>query len=113
MKKYIVIYHAPMEAIARMQNMPPEESRKGMEIWMQWAENCGDHLVDHGTPLGFGQRLNVDGTSQNSKRQVCGYSVLQAENMEQARALLLGHPHLSGWDNACEIEVHVSLPLPG
>ena len=47
MKKYIVIYHAPMSAMEQMQNTPPEEAKKGMEMWMQWAAKCGDHLVDH------------------------------------------------------------------
>lgn len=112
MNKYIVTYHAPIETMEQMQNTPPEEAQKGMELWMQWAEKCGDHLVDLGNPLGGGQKLNVDGTVSNSNSQVCGYSILQAENIEQARELLQGHPHLSGWEQSCEIEVHEAMPLP-
>jgi len=41
-----------------------------------------------------------------------GYSILQAENMDEAKELLQGHPHLD-WNAACEIEVHESLPMPG
>ena len=113
MKKFIVIYHAPVDALSQMENTPPEEAKKGMELWMQWAAKCGKQLVDLGTPLGHGQKMNVDGSSNNSSRQVCGYSILEAENMEDAKALLKGHPHLSGWNDLCEIEVHESMPLPG
>ena len=112
MKKFIVMYHAPITALEQMQNNSPEEAQKGMELWMQWAAKCGDHLVDLGTPLDGGVKLTTDGGSEKSHRQVCGYSVLQAESMEQAKALLQGHPHLAGWDASCEIEVHEAMPLP-
>ncbi|MCK5464818.1 MAG: hypothetical protein KAI95_17455, partial [Bacteroidales bacterium] len=69
-------------------------------------------LVDLGAPLMGGQKLLPDGKIENSIREVAGYSVLQAENMEEAKALLDGHPHLA-WDGACEIEVHEVMPLPG
>lgn len=112
MKKFMVIYHAPVEAIQQIQNNTPEQSNEGMEAWMKWAQKCGEHLVDLGTPLGMGQKINVDGSSQNSDKQVCGYSVLQAKDMDHAKELIKDHPHLAGWDNACEIEIHESLPLP-
>ena len=63
-----------------------------------------------GTPLGDGHKLTPTGNSP-SDRQVVGYSILQAESGEAARALLEGHPHLQ-WGEG-EIEVHESLPLPG
>ena len=113
MKKYIVIYHAPIDALEQMRDNTPEQAKDGMAAWMQWAQNCGSHLVDLGNPLGMGQKLNVDGGSSDSERQVCGYSVLQAESMDHAKELLQGHPHLSGWEARCEIEVHEALPLPG
>jgi len=72
----------------------PEEMKKGMEPWMEWAKNCGEHLVDLGTPLSSGQKLNPNNQSTASGREVCGYSVLQAENMGKAKSLMEGHPHL-------------------
>jgi len=111
MKKYIVIYHAPDELIAQTANSSPEEMQKGMETWMAWAAKCGDQLLDLGNPLTGGQKLHPDGNAEQSSRQVVGYSILQAENMDDAKALLDGHPHLA-WDGACEIEVHEVRPLP-
>ena len=112
MKKFIVIYHAPMDALAQMANMPKEEMQKGMEGWYKWAQECGDKLMDLGTPLMGGQKLGIGGKATPSERQVCGYSILQAKDIDEAISLLQGHPHL-GWNAACEIEVHESMPLPG
>jgi hypothetical protein len=85
---------------------------KGMEAWMDWAQKCGDKLVDFGNPLANGVTLKPDGGSQESESQVCGYSILQAEDLEEAKQLLTGHPHLE-WNSACSIEVHESMPTPG
>ena len=65
-----------------------KEMEKGMEEWMVWAAKCGDQLVDLGTPLVGGVKLSVDGSSEASKREVTGYSILRAENMDQAKALM-------------------------
>ena len=112
MKKFIVIYHAPVDAMAQTANSTPEERAKGMEQWMIWAQKCGDKLVDLGAPLMNGQKLSPGGKSTNSDKNVVGYSILQAENLEEAKALLNGHPHL-GWNAECAIEVHETMPLPG
>ncbi|MFC1595484.1 hypothetical protein ACFL3X_01060 [Gemmatimonadota bacterium] len=96
MKQFIVIYHASPEALAKTGESTPEEMEKGMEPWMEWAARCGDKLVDIGAPLVGGERVLSDAASDASTRGVCGYSVLQAENMEEAKTLLQDHPHL-GW----------------
>ena len=109
MTKFMVIYHAPA-SWQGMSNATPEEMAEGMKPWMAWAERCGDALVDFGTPLTGGQRLSKSGAAPSAKN-VVGYSILQAENMEAARVLLDGHPHLE-WAPGCEIEVHESMPTP-
>ena len=112
MKNFIVIYHAPADVWEQNEKNSEEDMKKGMEQWMLWAQKCGDKLVDMGNPLMGGQKLSPDGTTSPSEKQVCGYSVLQAENMDDAKALLKDHPHLS-WNNECEIEVHETMPVPG
>ncbi len=94
-----------------MKDATPEDMKSGMEAWMAWAEQCGDGLVDLGSPLSGGRKVSDSGHSA-SQRSVVGYSILQAEDMEGALALLEGHPHM-GWAEGCEIEVHECLPLPG
>jgi imidazoleglycerol phosphate synthase glutamine amidotransferase subunit HisH len=112
MKKFMVMYHAPIDALQQTAGASKEEMEEGMKAWMVWAEKCGDKLVDLGTPLANGMKLLYQGDPESSERQVCGYSVLQAESMEEAKELLTGHPHL-GWNPACEIEIHESMALPG
>ena len=112
MKKYIVTYHAPKEALMASAQASPEEMAKGMEPWMQWAAKCGSKLVDMGTPLGMSKKLNPDGSAEDSSREICGYSILEAESMEDAHKLMDGHPHLN-WTAECSIEIHEAMPLPG
>ncbi len=110
MGKYIVIYHATPEAVASTQDMNPEQMQEGMKAWFDWAETCGDGLIDLGSPLMGGVTLSPTGSSPRD-RQVTGYSILDADNMAAAEAMLKGHPHLA-WAAGCEIEVHESVPLP-
>lgn len=112
MKKFVVIYHSTNDAMKQMASASKEEQAKGMEGWMKWAEKCGNKLVDMGAPLMNGQALSTDGKSQNSHKGVNGYSILQAENMKDAIALLQGHPHLAS-NAECSIEVHETMPIPG
>ena len=110
MSKYIVIYQAPAEVMAQMGNISPEERAEGMKPWMAWAEKCGDHLIDLGTPLVGGVKLHPGGVSEASTSDVAGYSVLEAASMDDAKSLLEGHPHL-GWNADCDIEVYESVPM--
>lgn len=112
MKKFLVIYHATADAMKQTASMSKEDQAKGMEGWMTWAQKCGDKLVDMGSPLMNGQQLSAEGKSKNSNKDVAGYSILQAENLDEAKALLQGHPHL-GWNAECTIEVHETMPIPG
>lgn len=112
MKKFIVIYHAVIDSMKQMENTNPKEQEKGMEAWMQWAQKCGDKLVDIGAPLINGLQLHPDGTTKTSDKNVVGYSILQAESLAEAKSLLQGHPHLNS-NPTCSIEVHETMPLPG
>ena len=112
LKKFIVVYYAPGSAMDQMKNANPEDMKKGMEPWMQWVQKIGSGMVDLGTPLGNGLKVTKSGTTMPSDKGVVGYSILQAETMEQAVNMVKNHPHLS-WAEGCEIEVYESLPLPG
>ena len=109
MKKFMVIYTAPKSAMEEMGKISPEEMKKVMEHWMDWAKKCGDSLVDLGTPLIDGQKLTKSGSSK-SDSSIRMYSILQAEDMEGAKALLMDHPHLE-WPEGAEIEIFESKPI--
>lgn len=110
MKKFIVIYHSPAEAMAKMMESTPEEKKKDMKAWFDWKDSLGDKLIDFGSPLMGGVRLLPNGKSEMSKKEVTGYSIIQAKDIEEAKMLLKNHPHLT-WANGCDIEVHEVVPM--
>ncbi len=111
MKKFIVLYHAPQSAAEKMNASSPEDMKAGMAEWMAWSEKAGDKLVDFGTPLGNPKDVTSSGASA-SDSDVNGYTIIQAESMDEAVELLKQHPHLN-WADGCKIEVLESLPIPG
>jgi len=48
MKKFMVIYHAPAEAVAQMESATPEQKAEGMKPWLAWKDSVGNKLVDFG-----------------------------------------------------------------
>ncbi|MEP7035281.1 MAG: YciI family protein [Dermatophilaceae bacterium] len=110
MAKYVFIYHAPMTP-AEATPPTPGEMEAVMGQWNAWAAKVGDRMVDFGTPLAGGTRLNTEGTWP-STRDVAGYSILEADDFDAALDLARSHPHLN-MPGGCEIEIHEALAVPG
>jgi hypothetical protein len=91
MKKFMILYMAPVAAEMQM-NVSPEEMKKGMEPWMAWYKECGKAIVDMGAPLGKGMCFDKKGSSK-SQTQVTGYTIVQAKDLE-AKTMFTDHPHL-------------------
>jgi hypothetical protein len=112
-KRFLIIYHAPVDAMAQTANASPEEMAEGMALWKAWAKRAGSNLTDLGAPLVNGKRLHSNGSSAPSNRDVTGYSLIEAEGWEEVVDLLSGHPHISGWDPGATIEIHETMLIPG
>ena len=112
-KRFLIIYHSPIDAMTQMANSKPEEMEKGMAMWNAWAKRAGSQLTDLGAPLVNGKRLHSDGSSAPSSRDVTGYSLLEAEDWDELVDLLSAHPHISGWHPEATIEVHETMLIPG
>ena len=112
MSKFIVIYHARAPYMQMMQEKTatPEDMQAEMQSWMAWAGRCGEDLLEMGGPMVGNLRLTNEGSFPSDKN-VVGYSILQAEDMAAAQAMLEGHPH-QGLDPSCEIEVHEVMQMP-
>ena len=110
MKKFIVIYHTPPEVIANRPEPTPEQWEEGMKPWMEWAARTGEGLLDMGTPLGGGESVDTNGNHTPLKSSTSGYSFLQAESLDAAKAMLESHPHL-GWNPDCSIEIFEAMPM--
>ena len=110
MSKFVFVYHAPMTP-ADATPPSPEEMEAVMGQWNAWAGKVGDGMVDFGTPLAGGTRVTPAGTSP-SDREVVGYTILEAADMDAALELAKAHPHLN-MPGGCEIEVHEAQAIPG
>lgn len=110
MSKFVFIYHAPMTP-AEAAPPSPEQMEAVMGEWNAWAGKVGDGMVDFGTPLAGGVRVTTKGTSP-STREVAGYSIIEARDLDAALALAKDHPHLNT-PGGCEIEVHEVQAIPG
>ena len=110
MTKYLFIYHAPMTP-ADAAPPTPEQMEAVRGQWNAWAGKVGDRMVDFGTPLAGGVQVTPEGTSP-STREVAGYTLIEADSMDDALALAKDHPHLN-MPGGCTIEVHEALPVPG
>jgi hypothetical protein len=111
MTRFLYLYHAPMSP-AEATPPSPEQMQAVMAEWGAWAGRVGNGLVEFGTPLDGGTRVSGDGSVSPSTREVTGYSIIEAADMESALALAKGHPHLS-MPGGCDIEVHEAQPVPG
>ena len=113
MKNFIVLYHAPDSAFVESQEKGLDEMKKEAAAWMSWKEQCGDHMVDLGTPLLDPMRISNDGTSKEGEEAPKGYTILRADSKERVLELLQGHPHLA-WHSTASIEVMECVPfMPG
>lgn len=92
MKKFMILYRAPVAAEVQM-NVSPEEMKKGMEPWLAWFKKCGKAVIDQGGPLGRGACVDKKGSSEG-QIQVTGYSIVQAKDLEAIKAMISDHPHL-------------------
>ena len=110
MKKFLVIYNAPAEAMAKMATATQEEKMAGMGAWMDWKASVGDAVLNFGSPLKPGERILPDGSVQSAGTETTGYSEVQAESLEAVKAMLKSHPHLQ-WEDGCAIEVYECIPM--
>ncbi len=105
MPKFIFTYHGG--------NKPetPEQGQKNMEDWKKWAAELGSALINPGTPVGATKVLNKHGISgEPSPHPIAGYSILEANSMEEALELLKDCPHIHLMDGTLEVSEMMEMP---
>jgi len=111
MKKFLVLYMAPVASFEQMmKDTTPEQQKAGMEAWMGWSKKAGSSIVDLGAPLGRALRVTPAGASP-IRNELGGYSIMQGESKEALAESLKGHPHFmmpQGY-----IEIVEMMPMPG
>src|SRR5262245_3271573 len=110
MKKFLVLYKAPMSSFEKMKNTTPEQQKAGMDAWMSWGQKAAKAIVDMGAPLGKSLRVTNNGSAPTTN-DLGGFSILQAESKEALAETLKGHPHFMMPEGF--IEVVELMPIPG
>jgi len=109
MKKFIILYNGPATDTA---DMSEEKRNAVMAKWKEWVEKVGNAMLDMGQPMANGVSV-IDNGSKGTPTQLNGYSIIQAEDMDGAKALVEGHPFLSDGSGEFSVEIHELMPVPG
>src|SRR5262249_25237827 len=83
MSKFMLLYVGPPT--------PPDASH---EAWPAWFAKLGDRLVDRGSPLANRVVVRADGSTVTGAVRVNGYSIIQAEDADEALRHVESHPYL-------------------
>jgi transcription antitermination factor NusG len=116
MKKFLAIYLGTEAALEKSGwNQLNEEQRKarqaeGIQAWIAWGKANAAAIVDQGTPLGKTKLASASGTS-NTKNDLTGYVIVQAESHDAAVKLFENHPHFTIFPGE-SVEVMECLPMP-
>ena len=74
-----------------------EEGAKIMQAWTDWYAKLGDAVVDQGNPVSQVRTIAPDGSvSAGGTNPSSGYTILKAENLDQAVEFAKGCPVLLG-----------------
>jgi hypothetical protein len=110
MKKFLVLYKAPVASFDHMmKNTTPEQQKAGMDAWMAWSKKAGSAIVDLGAPLGKTLKVTPSGPTP-TRNDLGGYTIMQAESKEALAETLKGHPHFMVPEGFIEIMDIVSMP---
>ena len=87
MPNYLLAYHGG--------GTPEGEEAQAavMQAWNDWLDETGDAILDLGNPVGDARIINADGSV--SANNVTGYSIIEADDMDDAIAIAKGCPILA------------------
>jgi hypothetical protein len=115
-KRFLAIYIGTASALEKAGwNTMDEAKRKeieasGMKAWMDWGAAHAAVLVDQGAPLGKTKRASREGIA-DTKNNMTGYVIMEAETHEAAARLFENHPHFGIFPGE-SVEIMECLPLP-
>jgi hypothetical protein len=105
--KYLLLYRGPA---TQMEDFTPEQSAEQMQAWGAWMGRVGSALVDGGAPFGQRGAVGDNGTSPAPSDQN-GYTIVEADSLDGARALTAGHPFLAEGKGRFAIEIFELTPM--
>jgi hypothetical protein len=108
MKKFLVLYKAPLATWDKLVQGTPEQRKVFMEAWMAWAGKAAKAIVELGAPLGKSLKVTPAGASP-TRNELGGYSIMQGDSKEAVAEELKGHPHFM--EPECYIEITEMMPM--
>lgn len=105
--KFIYLYRGPATP---MEDIPPEQNKELMAAWTAWSESAGTALLDFGNPFGARTAVADDGSTREGS-DLNGYSIVEADNLDAAKALTEKHPFLAEGKGRFAIEVYELVPM--
>ena len=110
MKKFMVMYMAPVAEMQKMMQAAPEQAKEGMKEWQKWMSDNKEHFADMGGSLGKIKRVTADGAT-DMRNDMAGYSIIMAETQDEATALFTkDQPHFQIPGGYVEIMEIVAMP---
>lgn len=107
MSKYIYLYRGPATP---MEAFTPEQAAEQARAWGEWMGRVGPALADGGAPFGSRAAVSDDGSAPAPSDQN-GYTIVEADNLDAARALADGHPFLAEGKGRFSIEIFELMPM--
>ena len=107
MSKFIYIYRGPA---TRMEDFTDDQAAAQTALWGAWMGKVGPALVDGGAP--FADRTSVvDDGSVGTPSDLQGYTIIEAESLDAAKALVDGHPFLSEGQGKFSLDIFELAPV--
>lgn len=87
MSRFLVTYHGS--------GMPDDSAlmEQAKAAFGNWVAEAGQAIVDPGAPVNMVTQVATEGTTDPVR--IGGYSIIQADSVEDARAVLSSHPYVA------------------
>jgi hypothetical protein len=106
MAQFMAVYTAPRKEIdafmAKPESQRREEVKEDAQKWNEWQNAHEDELADEGGMFGKTKRITEDGVS-DTRNELTGYSIVEAENYDEAVKTFQQHPYLNFPGAAIEV----------
>ena len=109
MATFMFLYRGPATP---MGDVTPEQGAEQLAAWTDWIQRVGPALVDPGKPFGTSAAVVDDGSAGTASEQN-GYSIVEADTIEAAKAHADKHPFLAEGKGRFQVDIFELLPMPG
>ncbi|ALE07984.1 hypothetical protein AL755_18435 [Arthrobacter sp. ERGS1:01] len=101
MSKFIYIYNGPATP---MDQFTEEQSAEVTAAWGAWMGKVGTAMVDGGAPFGARAAVSDDGSAA-APSELQGYTIVEAADLDAAKALADGLPFMSEGKGRFTLEI--------